>query len=70
MFIKILLFVVILYFLYSWTKDAFIPNRKEKKKQPGVRIFKKGKIEESQMDMSDAETIDFEEIKESKDVTD
>ena len=60
---KILFFALILYFLYSWIRQAFVPNQQNKPNQPGVRIFRKGKIEESKMDMTDAETIEFEEIK-------
>lgn len=32
-------------------------------RQPGVRIFKKGEIEKSTVDVSDAETVEYEEIK-------
>lgn len=70
MVFKILFFVILIYFLFSMVRSAFLPRKKEKPKQSGVRIFKKGKIEESKMDMSDAETIEFEEIKEPKDLRD
>ena len=60
---KILFFALILYFLYSWIRQASVPNQQNKPNQPGVRIFRKGKIEESKMDVTDAETIEFEEIK-------
>lgn len=69
-FFKILLFTILFYLLFSMVKNAFLPRKKERPKQQGVRIFKKGKIEEPKMDTSDAETIEYEEIKEPKDLKD
>lgn len=63
-FLKILLFILILYFIFSWVRRVFAPHRPNAQKQAGVRIFKKGDIEKPSLDMTEAETVDFEEIKE------
>ena len=65
-FLKILLVFFIFYFLFSWIRKIFMPSSKNPKQQPNVRIFKKGEIEKSSMDMHDAETLDFEEIESPK----
>lgn len=64
--VKILLFTLIFYFLFSTFKRIMAPPKKKQEKQKDVRIFKKGKIEESKLDTSEAETVEYEEIKTEK----
>jgi len=65
-FFKILLFFFIAYFLYSWIRGIFFVASQKSENNKGVKIFKSKEVEKPTMDMADAETIDFEEIKEPK----
>lgn len=62
-FFKILLFFFIAYFIINWLRGLISPSPSGQKKEKDVRIFKNKEVEKSRMDVQDAETIEFEEIK-------
>ena len=62
-FFKILLFFFIVYFLFNWLQKMFNVTSQHKENQKDVRIFKDKELEKPSLDMHDAETVDFEEIK-------
>ncbi|MDO5655996.1 MAG: hypothetical protein Q4G27_07655 [Flavobacteriaceae bacterium] len=61
--IEIILIAIIAYFIFNWIRKIFMLSNPRNQRQPGVRIFKKGEIEKSTVDVSDAETVEYEEIK-------
>lgn len=61
--LKIVLFVIILYYLYSWFRKSFSPQgNKSKQPQKDVTLYKTKEVEKPKYNI-DAETVEYEEIK-------
>lgn len=63
--VKILLGVLLGYFLYSYVKDLFLPKQNRPKKSGGINILKPKNLEKPTFNI-DAETVDYEEIKDNE----
>ena len=66
-FFKFLLFCFIFYMLFTWIRRILFGVARKKEMKKEVRLFKSKNVEKSQLDIQDAETVDFEEIKDPRD---
>lgn len=63
-FIRFVVVALLIFLIYSVVKRLLMPqSTKKPKSNSGIKIFKKGEIEKPKYNI-DAETVDFEEIKE------
>lgn len=65
-FFKFLLFFFLAYFIFSWLRRLIMPSPQKRQNEKDVRVFKSKDVEKSKVDVQDAETIDFEEIKDPR----
>lgn len=65
-FFKFLLFFLLAYFIFSWVRSLIVPSPQKRQNEKEVRIFKSKDVEKPRVDVQDAETIDFEEIKDPR----
>lgn len=65
-FFKFLLFFFLAYFIFSWVRSLMMPSPQKRQNEKEVRIFKSKDVEKPRVDVQDAETIDFEEIKDPR----
>ena len=52
--------------LFTWIRRILFGVARKKEMKKDVRIFKSKNVEKSQLDIQDAETVDFEEIKDPR----
>lgn len=65
-FFKFLLFFFLAYVILTWLRNLLMPSPQKRQNEKEVRIFKSKDVEKPKVDVQDAETIEFEEIKEPR----